>query len=49
MLGEQKRIIGKNFGLLPTLVVYPKIYQISFAKVQTTKINRYLTKPFCVF
>jgi hypothetical protein len=37
-----------NFGILPTLVVYLKIYEISFVNLRTTKITRGLTKLFCV-
>lgn len=40
----------KHFGLLPTLIVYLNliIYQISFLKVRTTKINREFAKLLCV-
>jgi len=33
--GKKYHIIGKDFELLLTVVVYPKIYRISFIKIQT--------------
>lgn len=29
----------RNFGILPSLIVYPKINHISFVKVRTTNYN----------
>jgi len=45
---KKYHIIGKDFGLLTTLVVYSMICRISFVKVQITKIMQSLTKLFYV-
>jgi len=49
MIGKKYHTIGKQFRILTDSdCEYPKIYQIPFFKVQTTKTNRGLTKLFCL-
>jgi len=43
---KKYHIIGKDSGLLLTVVVYPKIYRIQFVKVRITKTIRGLTELF---
>jgi len=38
----------KNVRVVQTLIIYPKIYQISFVKFWNTKINWSLAKLLCV-
>jgi len=47
-MGKNVTQMVKTVGLLLTLIVYSKIYQISFANVQTTKIHWDLTKLFYI-
>lgn len=46
--GKKYYIINKKFLIFTTLVVYPKIYQISFVNVWATKIICGLIQLFCV-
>lgn len=48
MQKKKYHTLVNNVGLLQTMIVYPKIYQVSFVKVQISKINRSSLKLLCV-
>jgi len=45
---KKYHIIGKDFEILPTLVVYPKIYRISFVKVNYKNHSRFDQTILCI-